>query len=155
MGFIKNFITCIVFMCMLNLVLGTSFAQDKGASRIEEVALNKAESKIRDASVVVRDPSSGGHGSGTVFEIEKKNIVITAAHVVGSRRYMQIIGRSNEIVMGTVIYVDPNFDFAMITMPDMISRTPIKFKQFKGNIIGTDVTYTGHPARHVLLTSRY
>jgi len=140
---------------MLNLVLGTSFAQDKGASRIEEVALNKAESKIRDASVVVRDPSSGGHGSGTVFEIEKKNIVITAAHVVGSRRYMQIIGRSNEIVMGTVIYVDPNFDFAMITMPDMISRTPIKFKQFKGNIIGTDVTYTGHPARHVLLTSRY
>jgi len=154
MGFIKNFITCIVFTCMLGLALGTSFAQDRGESRVTEVALNKAESKIRDASVVVKDLLSGGYGSGTVFEIEKKNIVITAAHVVGNRQHMQIIGRSNETVMGTVIYVDPNFDFAMITIPDMISRTPIKFKLFTGNTIGTNVTYTGHPARHDLLTVR-
>ena len=154
MGFIKKFIVCAAFLLVPATNSGTGYAQDKNQSGVEEVALNRAESKIRDASVVVRDPFTGSYGSGTFFEIDGKNIVITAAHVVDGREYMHVIGRSNETVMGKVIYVDPNFDFAMITIPDMISRSPVKFKMFKGDAIGTDVTYTGHPARHDLLTVR-
>ena len=155
MGFIKTLFIIILSVCL------SGSGSAKSATRpalvntsVEAVSLNKSEARARAASVVVRDPIYGSYGSGTLFKIRGRNIVITAAHVVDGHQHMQIIGRANESVMGTVIYVDPNYDFAMITIPDMISVEPMRFRPYRGDVIGKDVAYTGHPAHHELLTVR-
>lgn len=155
MGFIKTFFIIALSVCLSGPGSAKSATQAAVVNTsVEAVSLNRSEAKARAASVVVRDPVNGSYGSGTLFKIRGRNIVITAAHVVDGRRHMEIVGRANESVMGRVIYVDPNYDFAMITIPDMISVEPMKFRLYRGDVVGTDVAYTGHPARHELLTVR-
>ena len=156
MGFIKTFFIIALSLCFSCSRSAESSTRSSSAvsASIEAVSLSRSEARVRAASVVVRDPVFGGYGSGTLFKIRGRNIVITAAHVVDGREHMQIIGRANESVTGRVIYVDPNYDFAMITIPDMVSVRPMKFRPHRGDVVGTDVAYTGHPAHHELLTVR-
>ena len=155
MGFTRILFIIVFSLCFSCSKTAESSSSTSGVTAsIEAVSLNRSEARVRAASVVVRDHISGGYGSGTLFKMKGKNVIITAAHVVDGRQYMQILGRANESVMGKVIYVDRRYDFAMITVPDMISVKPLKFKQYKGKLVGTEVAYTGHPAHHELLTVR-
>jgi len=161
MGFLKYFsIIAFAMLCSFSIFAQPAQVVEGGevlqlSSGIEEVSLNRSESKIRNASVVVRDIEDGSYGSGTLFKIDDRNIIITAKHVVGNRSTMAVVGRADETVVGTVIYVDPNYDFAMLSVPDMITREPMRFRiENDRNIVGMNTTYTGHPAGHDLLTLR-
>tara|TARA_Y100000310_G_scaffold303587_1_gene342068 strand:- start:815 stop:1504 length:690 start_codon:yes stop_codon:yes gene_type:complete len=122
---------------------------------IEKSSLTKYESNIRDASVRVITPES--RGSGTYTILFKKPVVLTAAHVIDNFSTVMVVGRNNEKVRGDVIYVDVDNDFAIISLPKMVTRTPVKFVQSKSSIedlIGEDITYTGFPNGHDLFTIR-
>lgn len=157
MGFLRFVFLLLVFSFVSISKPSIVNAQDTLANSIEPVALSKSETRIRDAAVIVRDPLTGGYGSGTYFEVERKGVVITASHVVGERLHVSVVGLVNETVIGRVIYIDPVHDFAVVTVPKMRTRSPMSLRPsttLLQNTVGTDVTYTGYPAGHSLLTVR-
>jgi hypothetical protein len=114
----------------------------------------KTRRQVRRAAVEVITPT--GRGSGTYFEIDGRYIVFTAAHVTNGTPVVSIVGRNGETVFGTVFLTAENVDMSMILIPQLNSRTPMKYKPAKhediNNMVGEDVTYTGFPSHHNLLT---
>ena len=122
---------------------------------IEKSSLTKYESSAREASV--RVITKDGMGSGIYVTINKKNVVLTAAHVVDNFTTVSVIGRNDESIAGSVVYIDVDNDFAIISLPKMATRSPVKFIQSKSelkDLIGEDITYTGFPNGHDLFTIR-
>ena len=86
-----------------------------------------------------------------------RRIVATAAHVVRSESTMAIDGRDGETVIGKVVFVDEDVDLAFLVVPELETRTAIRYRpqhRYDGRLIGTDLTYTGFPSHHDLLTIR-
>jgi hypothetical protein len=109
---------------------------------------------VRNAAVEVVTPL--GRGSGTLFEIDGYYLVFTAAHVVDSAPVVSVMGRNGEMVFGTPVMVATQVDMAVVLVPRMNSRTPMKYKsashQDIDGYVGEEVTYTGFPGPHDLLT---
>jgi len=119
--------------------------------------LTLIEQRARTAAVKVRSLTQGGHGSGTYMVAYGRRIVATAAHVVRGETVMAIDGRDGETVVGQVIFVDHDVDIAFLAVPEMKTRTAVRFKPRKiydERLIGTRITYTGFPSHHDLLTIR-
>ena len=126
---------------------------------LSETTLKTSKSKnmVRNAAVSII--TEHGSGSGTYFKVGDYHIVITAYHVVENQEVVIVLGRNNERVMGQPIIKSTQGDMAVLLVPKIASRTPMKLKflpnKLKNNIdklIGTDVTYTGFPGHHDLLT---
>ena len=115
------------------------------------------EQRSRSAAVKVRSLLQGGHGSGTYMIAHNRRVVVTAAHVVRNESVMAIDGRDGETVVGQVVFTDEKNDIAFIVVPEMNTRTAIRYrprKIYNERLIGTPITYTGFPSHHDLLTVR-
>ena len=119
--------------------------------------LSVTERRARTAAVKVRSLLLGGHGSGTYLIAYDRRVVVTAAHVVRGESVMAIDGRDGETVVGKVVFVDNDDDIAFLVVPEMKTRTAIRYrpqKSYNERLIGTNLTYTGFPSHHNLLTIR-
>lgn len=119
--------------------------------------LSITERRARSAAVKVRSLLKGGHGSGAYLIAHGRRVVVTAAHVVRSESVMAIDGRDGETVVGQVVFTDPARDIAFLVVPEMETRTPIRYRpqlSYNERMIGTNLTYTGFPSHHDLLTIR-
>jgi len=86
-----------------------------------------------------------------------RRVVVTAAHVVRSESVMAIDGRDGETVVGQVVFIDTDIDIAFIVVPEMETRTAMRYRpqhRFDDRLVGTSITYTGFPSHHDLLTIR-
>jgi S1-C subfamily serine protease len=86
-----------------------------------------------------------------------RRVVVTAAHVVRNESVMAIDGRDGETVVGQVVFRDTDVDLAFIVVPEMETRTAIRYRpqhNYNERLIGTQLTYTGFPSHHDLLTIR-
>lgn len=121
---------------------------------VEETGAARVRRQVRNAAVEVITPM--GRGSGTLFEVDDYYVVFTAAHVLNGAPIVQIAGRNGETVFGTTILTATNVDMAIVLVPAMNSREPMKYKprshQDIDEMVGTEVTYTGFPSHHDLLT---
>jgi len=120
-------------------------------------SLSITEQRARSAAVKVRSLLKGGHGSGTYMIAHGRRVVVTAAHVVRSESVMAIDGRDGETVVGQVVFVDDKNDLAFIVVPEMETRTALRFRpeqRYDERLMGASLTYTGFPSHHDLLTIR-
>lgn len=114
-----------------------------------------ARDNARKAAVKVLTPD--GRGSGTYFKVGKYFIVITAQHVVRDSEVVLIEGRNGETVLGQPILQGVGTDVAVILVPEINSRDALSYRPLPSprnieNLIGREVTYTGFPASHDLMT---
>ena len=119
--------------------------------------LSITEQRARSAAVKVRSLLQGGHGSGTYMIAHGRRVVVTAAHVVRNEGVMAIDGRDGETVVGQVVFADHEVDIAVIVVPEMETRTAMRFRpqrRYDERLVGTTLTYTGFPSHHDLLTIR-
>ena len=119
--------------------------------------LSITEQRARSAAVKVRSLLQGGNGSGTYMVAHGRRVVVTAAHVVRNESVMAIDGRDGETVVGQVVFADHNTDIAFIVVPEMETRTAIRYRpqrRYDERLVGTNLTYTGFPSHHDLLTIR-
>jgi len=111
--------------------------------------------KVRKAAVKVSRPNGSGHGSGTYMRVDKSFFVLTAAHVVDGLQSAIIHGRDGEIVIGKIVLRNKDSDYAVISIPEIRTRTSIKWRprdEEVGLNAGTPVCYTGFPQNYDLLT---
>ena len=119
--------------------------------------LTLAEQRARKAAVKVRSLLKDGHGSGTYMVAYNRRVVITAAHVVRNDTIMLIEARDGEAVTGRVVFKDNDSDIAVILVPEIKSRTAVPFRpelRYDDRLVGAQLTYTGFPSHHDLLTIR-
>jgi len=119
--------------------------------------LSITEQRARSAAVKVRSLLQGGHGSGTYMVAHGRRVVVTAAHVVRNESVMAIDGRDGETVVGQVVFADHDIDIAFIVVPEMETRTAVRYRpqrRYDERLVGTTLTYTGFPSHHDLLTIR-
>jgi len=86
-----------------------------------------------------------------------RRVVVTAAHVVRNESVMAIDGRDGETVVGQVVFMDADIDIAVLVVPEMETRTAMRYRpqhRYDDRLVGTDITYTGFPSHHDLLTIR-
>ena len=124
---------------------------------VDAANLSIVEKRTRQASVKVKSILLGGHGSGTYMIAYGRRIVATAAHVVRNETTMLIEGRKDEAVIGKVVFVDHNVDLAFLVVPEMETRTAVRYRpqlRYNETLVGTNLTYTGFPSHHDLLTIR-
>ena len=114
----------------------------------------KVRRNVRNAAVEV--VTASGRGSGTLFEIDGHYLVFTAAHVINGSPVVSVLGRNGEMVFGTPVLTANEVDMAVVLVPQMNSRTAMKYspakKQDIDEYVGEEVTYTGFPSHHDLLT---
>jgi hypothetical protein len=70
---------------------------------------------------------------------------------------MAIDGRDGETVVGKVVFIDHDVDIAFLVVPEMNSRTAVRYRpitQYDDRLVGLNITYTGFPSHHDLLTIR-
>jgi len=111
--------------------------------------------KVRKAAVKVSRPDGSGHGSGTYMRVDKSFFVLTAAHVVDGLQTAIVHGRDGEIVIGKIVLRSKASDYAIISIPEMRTRTSIKWRPRDEEVelsAGTPVCYTGFPQNYDLLT---
>lgn len=119
--------------------------------------LSLMESRARTAAVKVESLLGSGHGSGTYMIAYGHRVVVTAAHVVEDATTMRIVGRAGESVVGRVVFRDDPADIAFLVVPEMQTRTAIRYRphmSYDERLVGTKLTYTGFPSHHDLLTIR-
>ena len=119
--------------------------------------LTLIEQRSRTSAVKIRSLLQGGHGSGTYMIAFGRRVVVTAAHVVRNESVMAIDGRDGETVVGQVVFMDADIDIAVLVVPEMETRTAMRYRpqhRYDDRLVGTDITYTGFPSHHDLLTIR-
>ena len=152
-------------MCLLLLWPTSVFGDEQhhGNSIITEPvssSMTKIEKKVRAASVkiIIND----GHGSGSLIKYKGSQFIITANHVIDSKRSyfgmpIHVIG-IKETKTASLIYFDEKHDIAVLFLPktEYFKHTqPIKWNPIEEiPPIGTLITYSGYPSWHNLLTFR-
>jgi len=136
------------------LLYNANATQENMDDIVVETNATRMRRQVRDAAVEVITPL--GRGSGTLFKVDGHYLVFTAAHVIRDFPVVAIAGRNGEQVFGTTILTATNVDMAIILVPEMNSRTPMAYKPADhrniDDLVGEDVTYTGFPSHHDLLT---
>ena len=129
-------------------------SQEGLEATIAQTSAARVRRQVRNAAVEVITPM--GRGSGTLFEVDGRYLVFTAAHVINGMPVVQIAGRNGETVFGTTILTATNVDMAIVLVPEMNSREPMPYRprghEDIDDMVGTEVTYTGFPSHHDLLT---
>jgi len=119
-------------------------------------AMSSIEKKVRDAAVTVV-ATRGGHGSGSLVRYKDVVLVITAQHVAdGALGTTYHIMKGEEIESVTLIYSDSIHDIAILYVPNELQfANPMKYSPRKSIIdVGEEVTYSGYPSTHQLMTFR-
>ena len=150
-----------ILALLLGLSISTTAIADGGGDfqtiSIED-GLDRNERRVRDAAVMVTD--GRGHGSGGIVQYYDMQLVLTAQHVasapIGSQ-YLIINGSSSE--MAILIYSDPVHDIALLYLGDggdgaLQDRGMRYSPRSEAPSVGTEITYSGHPSWHSLMTYR-
>ena len=127
-----------------------------GVKNVDRGSLNSVERRVRHAAVKVYS-QMGGHGSGTYVRHMGFHLVITAAHVTrGDIGDLYRIGATDSSsVLGVLVYEDSDIDAAVILVPRIQDRTPMRYRPLSVSAeVGTDVVYSGYPSDLSLLTIR-
>lgn len=131
--------------------INTSFSTEPVSS-----VMSATEEKVRAAAVRVV-ATRGGHGSGSLVKYKGLTLVITAKHVAnGSLGTIYYIMTNNETKAAILVYLDPNHDMSLLYLPeDFVTAEPLKFST-KNEIasVGEEITYSGFPSSHQLMTFR-
>ena len=128
--------------------LSNTYAIDKVSNTSVENIHNptaKEYEKIMNAVVVVRNDLRGGYGSGTLFTYDGHLLVLTASHVVTGLKYTTV-SHGEEFALGSIIYDNPESDIAVLLVPEISDRKPLKLK-FKNRQLkmGDTLSYCGFP----------
>ena len=113
------------------------------------------ERAVRGAAVKVVTPT--GHGSGGLIKYKDMTLVLTAQHVAdGPLGATYLLRNESEGKLGILIHSDPLNDIALLLVPsDFEHAKPLRWKT-KRDIadVGADITYSGYPSWHSLLSFR-
>ena len=120
--------------------------------------ITQVEQKVRNATVkVVRSGSRAGHGSGAVVNYKGLTLIFTAQHVadgiLGGVYYAIGPGEIKECVL---VYSDSLHDIAILFVTeDFDFVKPLKYSPRKDIVaVGEEITYSGYPSDHKLMTFR-
>jgi len=151
-------------LVMFSMALFSTNPIEKNNSDYEPLIINEAisasmthvEQQVRNAAVRVITPQ-GGHGSGSLIIYKGTQFVITAEHVADDEMgtAYQLI-HQNESIAGILIYADEAHDIALLAIPrKFVTATPMKYNPIKRVLdVGSEITYSGFPSRHSLMTFR-
>ena len=113
------------------------------------------EKAVRNAAVKVATPR--GHGSGGLIKYKDMTLVLTAQHVAdGALGTTYLLKTESETKAGVLIHADPLNDIALIyVLSQFEDAKPLRWKT-KNTIadVGEEITYSGYPASHSLLSFR-
>ena len=118
-------------------------------------SLSFNEKKVRNASV--RVVTGQGHGTGGLIKYKGMHLVLTAHHVAsGELGNPYLIATETEQEWGVLIYKDPLNDMSLLYLPKHFKYSePMKWKPRKELVdIGQNITYSGYPSWHSLLSFR-
>ena len=113
------------------------------------------EKKVREASVKVTKPFTGGHGSGSYITYKDINLVITAQHVAdGALGTSYLVSHGTESRMATLIYADETDDIAVLYFGyEFLTIEPMKYNPLEDiAAVGADIYYSGYPSSHKLMS---
>jgi len=119
-------------------------------------SLTRTEKKVRSAAVKITD--GYGHGSGGIVQYRDLQLVITAQHVADGRigqRYYVLNGGTMETAL--LIYADPLHDISVLYLAsgNKLEGRGVKYSPRQDLMpIGGEITYSGHPSWHSLMTYR-
>jgi S1-C subfamily serine protease len=118
-------------------------------------SLSANERRVRAASVRVN--SRNGHGTGGLIKYKDFQLVLTAHHVVdGNLGQSYLVSTDNEQQWSILVYKDALNDIAILYLPDHFEYTqPMRYRPRTELIeVGQDITYSGYPSWHSLLSFR-
>ena len=137
-------------------VPGQAIAESQ-ASAITQIhsPYSGVEKVVRNAAVKV---STGtGHGSGGLIKYKDMVLVLTAQHVADGRLGASyLVATESEQRIAILVHTDPLNDIAILYLAQEFKYAkPMKWKT-KSNIamVNTDITYSGFPSWHSLLSFR-
>ncbi len=147
----------------LNILAGEPAEQDLQNPNITKPvssSMTKIEKKVRSAAVKVH--SGNGHGSGSLIKYKGSHFIITANHVItGGRTYFGkefIVKGYNQSKTAFLVYFDPQYDIAVLYLDKsqhFHNNEPMKWKPMPAMpTIGQQITYSGYPSWHSLMTFR-
>jgi S1-C subfamily serine protease len=113
------------------------------------------ERKVRDAAV--RITSIRGHGTGGLIEYKGMQLVLTAHHVAdGTLGDAYLVSTQYEQQLGVLIYKDPLNDISLLYLPmEVVHSEPMRYRTNSTIVeVGEDITYSGFPTWHNLLSFR-
>ena len=116
-------------------------------------SMNMAQKRVRDAAVKIS--TGGGHGSGSYSVYKDVHLVFTAQHVtdgpIGSKYH---VFKDKETRIATLVWSDPAADMAVLHLSEkFITIEPMKWSpQSRIAEVGTEITYSGYPSSHKLMT---
>ena len=148
-----------LFALLIGLMVSTAaIAQPSGDYQTISIndSLTKTERKVRDSAVKITD--GFGHGSGGIVQYRDLQLVFTAQHVANGRigqQYYILSGSTMEVAI--LIYADPLHDIAVLYLGknNKLEGRGIKYSPMQDLMpIGGEITYSGHPSWHSLMTYR-
>ena len=138
-------------------IVGEKVSNLTSVSTLEPMDVEFVSARIDARSAAVRVVTPSGRGSGTYAKIGRHYVVITAQHVVREEPVVIIEGRNGEYVYGEPILHGTTTDVAIILIPELNSREAIDYKPMRrprniDRLVGKEVTYSGFPGPHDLLS---
>ena len=117
--------------------------------------LNRAERRGRAGAVKVFNPGKG-RGSGCYVTYKGAHLIVTAAHVFDDANTNWIwIVRGKKKVKAHPVYFDKGEDIALVATKPLSMVKPTKLNvRAPFPPIGEELTYSGYPGNHDLLTIR-
>ena len=151
-------------VALLTLVLGCQTPELKTESPetlglYSHVYLQSAERMARNSSVKVVSALTGGHGSGTLFRVANKTVVLTAKHVAREEHLpLHIQTPAGEVVEVDVIYREPEADIAVLMPRNTIITSEalsLRIKRLDPQyLVGMKSFYAGNPGHHTNVVIR-
>jgi len=145
-----------------SVFITTVEAKDNTAEELVTISTNVnspmtgTEKKVRDAAVKVSGPN-GGHGSGSLIAYKDIQLVLTADHVVDDE-FIKVykIEKFGVQKLAIIVYSDPDCDIAVLYLPEKFDNfKPMKFEPYDKILkVGEEVTFSGYPSNHQLMTIR-
>ncbi len=132
--------------------------QPEGAKTIPiSRRISRVEADVRGAAVRVKRFDRGGHGSGSLVQYKDMQLVLTAQHVadeiVGTPYIVQLAGEQRE---GILIYSNAAHDIAVLWVRiPWTNGAALEWNPTDSIAqVGDQITYSGFPAAHSLMSYR-
>ena len=157
---------CQAFLFFLLIIVDSPFASESEivkpqdfitVSKNVSASMSNTERKVREAAVRVRTPDSPGHGSGSLVNYKGLQFVFTAEHVVNDlHTAIYIVEKYGVQKLGALVYADEEHDIAVLYLPEKFNNIEgIKFEPYSKVLeIGEEVTFSGFPSNHQIMTVR-